>query len=65
MEVFGTPDNPGGYWPRQKGDGSLTGKMRDRSSALYASKYGGFVWVAMFTSRSTWVSGRVYPGVPT
>jgi hypothetical protein len=65
MEVFGTPENPGGYWPRQKGDGPLTGKLRDSSSSLYDSPFGGFVWVAMFTSQSCWVEGRVFPAVPT
>jgi hypothetical protein len=62
LEVFGTPDSPGGYWPRQKGDGgALTGVLKDSASLLYESAYGGFVWVAVFTSVSTWVEGRVYP----
>jgi hypothetical protein len=63
MEVFGTPENPGGYWPRQKGKGPLTGLLRDTSSTLYDSPYGGFVWCFVFTSVSAWVEGRVYPAV--
>jgi hypothetical protein len=65
MEIFGTPENPGGYWPKQKGAGPLNGRLRDSSSSLYDSPYGGFVWVAMFTSQSCWVEGRVFPAVPT
>jgi hypothetical protein len=61
LEVFGTPSSPGGYWPRQKGDGPLTGVLKDSASLLYESNYGGFVWVAVFTSKSAWVEGRVYP----
>jgi hypothetical protein len=65
MEIFGTPENQGGYWPKQKGAGPLNGRLRDSSSSLYDSPYGGFVWVAMFTSQSCWVEGRVFPAVPT
>lgn len=61
LEFYGTPDSPGGYWPRQKGQGPLTGRLVDTSGALYGSKFGGVIWVAAFTSRSTWLSGRVYP----
>ena len=62
LDIFGTPESPGGYWPRQKADGrGLTGRQRDSSGALYSSRYGGVVWVAVFTSRSCWVSGRIYP----
>jgi hypothetical protein len=60
-EIFGTPESPFGYWPRQKGDGPLTGKGKDRASTLYSSKYGGIMWVAVFTSVSTWVEGRCFP----
>lgn len=66
MDIWGTPDQPGGYFPRQKtGDpvGPLTGRLEERSGVLYDSQYGGVVWVALFTSRSTWVSGRIFPAV--
>jgi hypothetical protein len=65
MEVFGTPSNSGGFWPRQEGEGPLTGVHKDSASTLYDSPYGGFVWVAMFTSVSAWIEGTCYPAVPT
>jgi hypothetical protein len=67
VEVAGTPDNPGGYFPRQKsGDeaGPLTGVQAVGNLAM-ESQRGGFFWVAVFTSRSTFVEGEFEPEVPT
>jgi hypothetical protein len=68
MEVWGSASNPAGYFPRQKTgnpSGPLTGRLEERSGAIYSSKFGGFVWVAIFTSHSCWVEGTVFPAVPT
>lgn len=64
IEVAGTPDNPGGYFPRQKGEGSLTGVQAVGNLSMKSAR-GGFFWVAVFTSRSTFVQGEFEPEVST
>lgn len=63
VEVAGTPSNPGGYFPQQKGEGSLTGVQAVGNLSM-KSQRGGFFWVASFTSRSTFLEGEFEPEVP-
>lgn len=66
LEVFGRPDEPGGYFPRTKSEGgALKGVLRDFQGINYYSHVGGYVWIALFTSRSTFVEGRLFPAVPS
>lgn len=64
IETYGTPDDPAGYYPGNKSaDGSsLTGRLYDTNSLQFTSTKGGWVWVAMFSSVSTHISGTVRPG---
>lgn len=67
VEVIGTPDSPGGYFPRQKtgeNAGPLTGVQAVGNLSM-KSQRGGFFWVASFTSRSTFLQGEFEPEVPT
>lgn len=65
MAIIGSSENPGGYYPKPKSKGgALTGKLRDAAGLPYDSPFGGYVWVAVYTSRSTWVDGRIFPAVP-
>lgn len=65
VEVCGTPDSPGGYFPWQKSDGKgLTGVQAVGNLSM-KSQRGGFFWVAAFTSRSTFLEGEFEPEVST
>jgi len=67
IEVFGSPDQPCGYSPGNKGDGDPeTGQFRDTNPLNFTLRRGGRVWAAFFSPTSTFVGGHIWPGqVPT
>lgn len=65
VNVAGSPDDPGGYWPKQKADDApLTGVQAAGNLSMKSGR-GGFFWVGIYTSRSTLVEGEFEPEVPT
>lgn len=65
INVAGTPDSPGGYWPWQKSDGKGKTGVQAAGNLSLKSERGGFFWVAVYTSKSAFVEGEFEPEVPT
>lgn len=65
VNVAGTPDDPGGYWPKQKSDDAPLTGVQAAGNLSMKSLRGGFFWIAIYTSRSTLVEGEFEPEVPT
>lgn len=60
---WGGEGEMGGYWPGRGSDGDgLTGRMVDKASWYYRSNTPPWLWVAVWSANTTYISGRFYPG---
>lgn len=65
LYAVGGPSNAAGYWPGTAGSDPVTGVMHDDASWYYESTKPPWLWVAVYTSSSCYVDGRLYPGADT
>ena len=63
----GGPDLPAGYWPTNDTSkaANLSGWLKDNSSWYFESQHSPWLWVAVYTKKTCWVEGRLYPGPST
>lgn len=60
----GTSDEMCGYYPGRKADGDgITGVMLDRSSWNFWTYQPPWMWVAVYSTTTTFIEGRLYPGM--
>jgi hypothetical protein len=67
LYAVGGPDIPAGYYPTNDTSNAknLTGWLKDDNSWYFESQHAPWLWVAVYTAKSCYVEGRLYPGAST
>lgn len=63
--AWGGSGQMGGYYPGAESDEApvLTGRLVDDASWYYETTYPPWLWIAIWTEATTYIQGRLFPGV--